>query len=233
MVAAMVIGKVRVLVIEDDAPIRQFLRTSLLQHDYDVTEATTGAEGIELATQQTPDLVILDLGLPDMEGIDVLGQLRLWLNSPVIALSERSREQDKVDALDAGADDYVTKPFGVRELMARMRAILRRGNIAPAASKFTVGELEVDVAARQVRVRGELVHLTPMEFRLLAFLVQHAGKVLTHRAMLEQVWGLEYRDEIQYLRVFMAGLRRKIETNPAQPRYLLTEQGVGYRLADE
>lgn len=230
-------GNLRVLMIEDEPPIRQFLQASLGHQGYDLCEAATGEEGLRLASEQTPDLVILDLGLPDMEGIEVLRQLRLWLHAPVVVLSARGREHDKVAALDAGADDYLTKPFGVRELLARMRAALRRANqsvTAPIGSKqFRVDELEVDLAAYRVQVRGEPVHLTPLEFRLLAFLVQHAGKVLTHRALLEQVWGLDYRNEIQYLRVFMAGLRRKIEANPTRPRYLLTEQGVGYRLADE
>jgi two-component system KDP operon response regulator KdpE len=225
------------LLVEDEEPIRKFLRATLGAGDYRLLEAEAGQEGLRLAGSQPPDLVILDLGLPDMSGMDVLRQLRGWLQVPVIVLSAIGREADKVAALDAGADDYLTKPFGVRELLARIRVALRnsrhRVDGIEADPIFRVGDLVVDQAARKVTARGQTVHLTPTEYRLLTLLVKHAGTVLTHRLILEQVWGIDRTEEVQSLRVFMAGLRRKIEHDPAQPRYLLTETGVGYRLADE
>lgn len=226
-----------VLVIEDEEPIRRFLRATLTAAGHRLLEAETGEEGLRLAGRQPPDLVILDLGLPDMGGMDVLRQLRGWLQVPVIVLSAMGREADKVAALDAGADDYLTKPFGVRELVARIGVALRhsrhRVGGAEADPVFRVGDLVVDQAARKVGVRGQPIRLTPTEYKLLTLLVKHAGTVLTHRLILEQVWGIDRVEEVQSLRVFMAGLRRKIEADPAQPRYLLTETGVGYRLADE
>ena len=227
----------RILIVEDEEPIRRFLRAALTTENYRLVEAENGAKALMLAASQPPDLMILDIGLPDMSGIDLLRQLRGWLNVPVIVLSALGHEQDKVAALDAGADDYLTKPFGVGELMARIRVALRnamrRANIHDVTSVFTVGDLVVDQSARRVFIRNEQVRLTPTEYKLLTLMVRHAGSVLTHRFLLQEVWGQDQTQEIQYLRVFMAGLRRKIETDPAQPRYLLTEQGVGYRLADE
>ena len=223
-----------ILVVEDESPIRKFLRVSLASEDYRVEEAETGKQALGKAAAQPPDLVILDLGLPDMDGLDVLRSLREWLSAPVIVLSARGQERDKVAALDAGADDYLTKPFGVGELQARMRVAFRHavvGESGKSEPKFTVGELSVDLAARRVFVGEREVHLTPLEYKLLTVMVQHAGKVLTHRFLLKEVWGPDQVGEVHYLRVFMAGLRRKLETDPAQPKYLLTEQGVGYRLS--
>ncbi|HVX60537.1 MAG TPA: winged helix-turn-helix domain-containing protein, partial [Pirellulales bacterium] len=183
------------------------------------------------------DLVILDLGLPDKDGLEVLRSLREWLAAPVIVLSARGQEKDKIAALDSGADDYLTKPFGMGELLARVRVALRHASRAAGAGKseprFTVGELTVDFSARRVFLQDKEVRLTPIEYRMLSVLAQHAGKVLTHRQLLKEVWGPGNAEEVHYLRVFMAGLRRKLEATPSQPRYLLTEQGVGYRLADE
>ncbi len=224
------------LIVDDEAPIRKFLRASLAE-DHRLVEAETGAAALRLAAEQPPDLVILDLGLPDLDGLEVLRRLREWSAAPVIVLSARGGERDKVAALDAGADDYLTKPFGVGELLARIRVAFRhalRGKQAGHAEpRFGVGELTVDLAARRVFIGPREVHLTPLEYKLLTVMIQHAGKVLTHRHLLKEVWGPLQVGETHYLRVFMAGLRRKLEADPAQPRYLLTEQGVGYRLADE
>lgn len=226
----------RILVIEDDRQIRRFLTVSLSSHDYEVTEAETGKEGLLQAMQQPPDAVILDIGLPDIEGIEVIRQLRDWSSTPIIIVSARGQEKDKVDALDAGADDYLTKPFGIGELLARLRVAMRHSAIIKdnkTTSQFNVGDLEVDLALRRVKVGTEEVHLTPIEYRLMAILVQHAGKVLTHQFLLKEIWGPSDVNQTHYLRIFMANLRRKIEHNPAQPKYLLTEQGVGYRLIEE
>jgi two-component system KDP operon response regulator KdpE len=223
-------------VIDDEAPIRRFLRATLVSEGYRLCEATSAAEGLDAIAANRPDLVILDLGLPDRDGLDVLRELREWSPVPVIVLSVRDRETDKVTALDLGADDYLTKPFSVKELLARVRVALRHASAregAPAEAVFEVGDLKVDLARRQVFARGAEVHLTPIEFKLLAHLVKHAGRVLTHRQLLREVWGPEYGDESHYLRVYMAQLRHKIEVNPAHPRFLRTEPGVGYRLADE
>ena len=231
-------NKPLILVIEDDPPIRRFLRASLTNHQYVVAEAATGKAALDLATQNPPDLVVLDLGLPDMDGIEVIRRLRDWSAAPIVIVSARGQEKDKVAALDAGADDYLTKPFGVGELLARMRVALRHaataagGNERPSA-QFAVGELKVDFAVRRVFVGEREIHLTPIEYKLLSTLVHHAGKVLTHRFLLKEVWGPPYVDQSHYLRIFMANLRRKIESDSARPRYLLTEQGVGYRLAEE
>jgi len=224
-----------VVVIEDDPQIRRFLRTVLPAEGFDVHEAETGERGLVEAATRKPDLVILDLGLPDLDGVEVVRRLREWSTVPVIILSARAREQDKVAALDAGADDYLTKPFGAGELLARLRVALRhaasRGQ--PGEPTFRVGDLEVDLAARRVHLEGAEVHLTPIEYRLLAVLVRHAGLVVTHRQLLRDVWGPAYVEHTHTLRVHMASLRRKIEREPARPRYLLTELGVGYRLAAE
>jgi two-component system KDP operon response regulator KdpE len=225
-----------VVLIEDEPPIRRFLRVILEAEGYRLFEAGTGADGLVEAASRQPDVVILDLGLPDMEGLDVLRRIREWTTVPVIVLSARGQERDKVAALDAGADDYVSKPFGAAELLARIRvALRRRARVGPeeAESTFTVGDLQVDLGRRQVLVGGRPVHLTPTEYKLLALLVRHAGRVLTHRQLLTEVVGPAHAGESHYLRVYMAQLRRKLEADPAQPRYLLTEPGVGYRLAAE
>jgi len=224
------------LVVDDELPIRRFLRASLTGQGYRVVEAQTGQQAIKLATQQPPDLLILDLGLPDLDGQDVLRQLREWLRAPIIVLSVRDQEQQKIAALDNGADDYLTKPFSTGELLARIRVALRhaqRVSVEQATSSFACGDLKVDLAGRRVFVKETEIHLTPIEYKLLTALVRHAGKVLTHRSLLQDVWGPHHVQETHYLRVFMASLRRKIESDPAQPRYLLTEQGVGYRFAAE
>src|SRR5262249_10973607 len=225
-----------VLLIEDETPIRRFLRASLSAQGFRLVEAKSGQKALRTAAQQPPDIVILDLGLPDCDGQDVLRQLREWLHAPIIVLSARGQEREKITALDNGADDYLTKPFSTGELLARIRVALRHaarpGGEAETAT-FIVGDLRIDLAGRRVFVRNEEVRLTPIEYKLLTTFVRHAGKVLTHRFLLKEVWGPLHVDETHYLRVFMAGIRRKIEPDSARPRYLLTEQGVGYRLAAE
>jgi two-component system KDP operon response regulator KdpE len=224
-----------VLLIEDDSQIRRFLRAALPPHGYRLLEAATGTEGLREAATRTPELILLDLGLPDIDGLEVTRRLREWSSVPIVVLSARGLERDKVAALDAGADDYLTKPFGVEELLARLRVALRHaaGATAPGSSLFTVGALSVDLGARIVRVDGRDVHLTPTEFKLLALLVRHAGKVVTHRQLLVEVWGPGSASNTHYLRVQMHGLRHKLEDIPARPRYLITEPGVGYRLRAE
>jgi two-component system, OmpR family, KDP operon response regulator KdpE len=226
------------ILIEDDPQIRRFLRTTLPHHGYKLYEAATAAEGLREAETRQPDIIILDLGLPDLDGLEVIRRLREWSEAPIVVLSARGQERDKIEALDAGADDYVGKPFGVGELLARMRGVLRRAARAGARgqeadSAFAVGELQVDLVHRRVLLGGLEVHLTPIEYRLLAALIKHAGKVLTQRQLLTDVWGPPYIEQAHYLRVYMAQLRRKLEADPARPKYLLTEQGVGYRLAAE
>lgn len=224
----------RLLVIEDEVPIRKFLRAALVDAGYALDEADTGTQGLRLAAANPPDAVILDLGLPDLDGLEVLRRLRDWYSSPVIVLSARGQERDKVEALDLGADDYLTKPFGVGELLARIRVALRHAvkSSSPASSIHEQGELRIDFEARRVFRSGAEIHLTPIEYRLLTTLVKHAGKVLTHRFLLREVWGPNNVYETHYLRVFMANLRRKLEADSARPVYLLTEPGVGYRFAD-
>lgn len=226
----------QILVIEDEQPIRKFVRISLESHDYRVREAGTAAEGLAAAAAAPPDAIILDLGLPDHDGLDVIRTLREWSTVPIIVLSARGRESDKIAALDAGADDYLTKPFGVGELLARIRVALRHRASGPtpvSTAVFSVGGLQIDHVRRTVHVDSEELHLTPTEYRLLTTLVRHAGKVVTHRQLLKEVWGPDSVCENQYLRVYMGQLRRKIESDPARPRYLKTEAGVGYRLLDE
>ncbi len=226
----------KLLVVEDEAEIRRFLRVSLTHHGYRLIEAENGKDAVLQAATQQPDLMILDLGLPDLDGLDVIRQIRDWSAMPIIVLSARGQESDKIDALDRGADDYLTKPFSVGELLARTRVALRHAAqrlSGKEESVYSVGDLRVDLAARQVFVSNKPVHLTPTEYRLLTMLVQHAGKVVTHRQLLKEVWGPDSVHETQYLRVYMAALRQKIETNSAQPRHLLTEPGVGYRLTSE
>lgn len=225
--------RTRVLLIEDEAPMRKFLRATLDGHGYDVVLAESAREGIAMATQYAPDLVLLDLGLPDADGLDVTRELRGWSKVPIIVISARGREDDKVEALDAGADDYLTKPFGVNELLARLRVAQRRlAGTGSTNGILEIGELVVDVPRHTVHVRGAPVHLTPIEFRLLLELAKHAGRVLTHRQILKEVWGPNAASQSHYLRVYMAHLRRKLELDPARPKLLLNEPGVGYRLDD-
>ncbi|HZZ27091.1 MAG TPA: response regulator [Pirellulales bacterium] len=223
----------RVLIVEDDAAIRDFLRTALAGAGFRLIEAITGEEALDRAQRQPPDLVILDLGLPDIDGQLVLEKLRQWLNAPIIVVSARNQESQKVAALDHGADDYLTKPFGTAELLARIRVALRHadGSSGGNSPVFESGNLKVDLAAHRVFVRDSEIHLTPIEYNLLVALIRNAGKVMTHRRLLTQIWGPERAQDHHYLRVFMTGLRRKIEVDPAQPQYLLTEQGIGYRFA--
>ena len=213
--------------------MRTFVRITLSAHDYRVVETSSGREGLEQAAARIPDLVLLDLGLPDMDGLEVTRRLREWSEAPIIVVSARGQEQHKVEALDAGADDYLTKPFGSAELMARMRVALRhaaRSKQDPTTAIVTVGGIRVDFGRRLVFAEDGEVHLTPIEYRLLGALVRHAGMVLTHKQLLDQVWGPGHANQMQYLRVYMAQLRRKLERNPAHPRHLVTEPGVGYRL---
>ncbi|HXF92743.1 MAG TPA: response regulator [Nitrospiraceae bacterium] len=225
-----------VLLIEDEPEIRRFLRTTFPEHGFRIYEAVTGADGLVQAEARNPDLILLDLGLPDMDGVQIIKRLREWTPVPIIVLSVRDQEQTKVAALGLGADDYVTKPFGLNELLARMRATLRhtaRAAVADSDPVFTTGDLRVDLGRRQVWVAEKEVHLTPIEYKLLTTLVKYAGKVVTHRQLLKEVWGPLHVDESHYLRVYMRQLRYKLEANPAHPRYLVTELGVGYRLKTE
>jgi two-component system KDP operon response regulator KdpE len=226
--------RTRVLVIEDEQPVRRFLRTTLAAHGYEPLEAASAGEGIALITEREPELILLDLGLPDRDGLDVTAELRQWSSVPIIVISARGREQDKVEALDAGADDYLTKPFGVNELLARMRVALRRRarTSEPEASSYSIGPIQIDEARHEVRVGSKLVHLTPIEFRLLVLLARNRGRLLTHRQILREVWGPGAMSQTHYLRVYMAHLRRKLERDPARPELLLNEPGVGYRLCD-
>ncbi|MBN1937180.1 MAG: response regulator [Anaerolineae bacterium] len=224
---------IRVLVVDDERAIRRFLQAALDAYGYVVFEAADGQEAIRSVIDNRPDLVILDLGLPDIEGIQVTRRLREWASIPIIILSVREQETDKIAALDAGADDYLTKPFGIGELMARMRVVLRRVAEPDTSPAFQIGGLVVDLARRRVTVDGKEVSLTPTEYDLLRVLVQYAGKVLIHRQLLRQVWGAGYESELHLLRVNISNLRRKLETDPTRPQYILTEPGVGYRLMSE
>ena len=222
------------LLVEDDRQIRRFVRSALEGEGWRVFEAETLRQGLVDAGTRKPDLVVVDLGLPDGDGVDLIRELRGWSQVPVIVLSARSDENDKVRALDAGADDYIEKPFGVAELLARVRANLRRPRAAAegeAGAALSFGDVEIDLATRTVKKAGVKVHLTPIEYRLLGVLVANAGRVLTHRHLLREVWGPAHVEQNHYLRVFMANLRHKLESDPAQPTMLLTETGVGYRLA--
>lgn len=223
-----------IIVVEDENQIRRFLRTMLASEGYQVFEAGNGKQGLTEAATRKPDLIILDLGLPDMDGVEVVKGIRAWSAIPIIILSARSQESDKISALDAGADDYLVKPFGAGELLARIRVALRHvSSIANGEEEgiFTVDDLTVDMIHRKVSVAGAEIHLTPIEYRLLTVLVKHAGKVLTHRLLLQEVWGPNYVERAHYLRIYMGTLRHKLEKDPARPRFLLTEVGVGYRLA--
>ncbi|MBP6789136.1 MAG: response regulator [Candidatus Promineofilum sp.] len=221
----------RVLVVDDEVQIRRFLRIALEANGYRVYETDRGVAAVQEAARLRPDLVILDIGLPDIDGLEVLRRLREWTPTPVIMLSVRDADRDKVAALDAGADDYLTKPFSVDELLARLRVAQRHAQPGPQASLFAQGDVAVDLAHRHVTKGGRDVKLTPTEYALLRLLIQHAGRVLTHRQILKEVWGPEYMDETHYLRVYFGQLRRKLEDDPARPRLILTEPGVGYRLA--
>ena len=223
----------RVLVVDDEPAIRRFLRASLTAHGNEVYEAATGQDALAAVVAHRPDLIILDLGLPDIDGVEVTRRLREWTHIPIIILSVRERETDKVAALDAGADDYLTKPFGVGELLARMRAAIRHTIQPTAASAFTTGELTIDLERRIVTVGGNEVQLTPTEYDLLRILVMNVGKVLTHHQLLRAVWGVAYDQELHMLRVNVSNLRHKIEADPTRPRYIVTEPGVGYRLRAE
>ncbi len=225
--------KKRVLVVDDEAGIRHFLRTSLAAHGYEVLEAPNGQRAMAMVSEQRPDLVILDLGLPDVDGIEVTRRLREWTSMPIIILSVREHEADKIGALDAGADDYLTKPFGVGELLARMRVVMRHLAQVTPEPVFTCGDLSVDLQRRLVSVGGREVQLTPTEYDLLRVLVQHAGQVRTHRQLLGEVWGTALDQEAHMLRVNISNLRHKIEVDPTRPRYILTEPGVGYRLCTD
>ncbi len=219
-----------ILVVDDEKPIRRFLRVSLQGHGYTVFEATSGAEAMQEAVGRHPDVIILDLGLPDMDGIEVTRQLREWSSVPIIVLSVRDHESDKIAALDAGADDYLTKPFGIGELLARIRVNMRRAVKTDEEPVFEVGDLRVDLARRLVTLKGANIDLTPNEYDILRLLVRNPGKVLTHRQILHEIWGVGYEAESHLLRVNISNLRHKIEADPNRPEYILTEPGVGYRL---
>jgi two-component system KDP operon response regulator KdpE len=224
-----------VLVVEDEAPLRKFIRASLTSHEYRILEAERAGEVAMLVTSHNPELILMDLGLPDGDGIELTGQLRQWTRVPIIVISARGREDDKVAALDAGADDYLTKPFGVNELLARMRVALRHtqgGATMTTGQVLEFGDLKLDFVRREVTRGGVDVHLTPIEYRLLLLFAQNAGKVLTHRHVLHEIWGPGYAQQTHNVRVHMAELRRKIEPDPSRPSLIVTEPGVGYRLRD-
>jgi len=223
----------RVLIVDDERAIRRFLRASLNAQGYNLEEASNGREALSLVVSFRPEVIVLDLGLPDMDGVEVIRQLREWSQIPVIVLSVREGEKDKVAALDAGADDYLTKPFGNQELYARMRVALRRVSQSKPETRYQVDELMVDLMNRQVTVQGQEISLTPTEYDLLSLLVQNAGKVLTHQYLIRQVWGSVYETDTHILRVNMSNLRRKIEPDPTRPHYIQTEPGVGYRLRSQ
>jgi two-component system KDP operon response regulator KdpE len=223
----------RILVVDDEIEIRRFLRASLGVHGNTVFEASRGQDALRMAVDNRPDLVILDLGLPDVDGVEITRRIREWSRMPIIILSVRNQEQNKIEALDAGADDYLTKPFGVGELLARIRVVMRRVITPEGDPVYQVGDLTIDLARHRVIVSGKEVILTPTEFDLLKTLAQNAGKVITHRQLIHQVWGTTYEDEDRLLRVNIANLRKKIETDPSKPIYLVTELGVGYRLRGE
>lgn len=224
---------IRIVLIDDEVQIQRFLKASFDPDEAEVLVAGTGEEGVRLVAKSNPQVVLLDLGLPDIDGIEVARRLREWTEVPIIVLSARGQERDKIAALDAGADDYLTKPFGVGELQARIRVTLRhsrREQLPKEESSIEFGDLKVDLEARQVFKDRREIHLTPIEFRLLVQLIRHAGMVLTHKHLLTEVWGPAYADELHYLRVYMAQLRHKLESDPARPKHITTEAGVGYRL---
>ncbi|MGF6656221.1 two-component system KDP operon response regulator KdpE [Paraburkholderia youngii] len=223
---------VTVVLIEDDRHICRYVRMSLQEEAMRVLDVNTGQEGIATTASARPDLVIVNLGLPDMDGLDVIRQLRGWSDVPIVVLSGRTRDEEKVEALNAGADDYLTKPFSIAELVARIRALLRRQNrfVIAESARVSFGPITVDLAARSVQCGCEAVHLTPLEYRLLVALVRHAGCVMTHHQLLQEVWGPSHAENAHYLRIYMGHLRQKLERDPAQPEHIVTETGVGYRL---
>jgi two-component system KDP operon response regulator KdpE len=222
-----------ILVVEDEPEIRHFLRSSLRAEGYRVVESPNGRRGEVDAGMHKPDLAIVDLGLPDFDGIQVIRHIREWSRMPIIVLSARIQERSKIDALDSGADDYITKPFGVGELLARVRVALRHAAQPPAGKELSFGEVHINFEARRATRDGEEIHFTAIEFRLLACLAKHLGMVVTHRQLLQEVWGPTHAEDTHYLRVYMKQLREKLEPDPVRPRYLLTETGVGYRLVAE
>ena len=225
----------KILVIEDDPQIRRFLGAALEAHDYALDMASTGAEGLRLATLRLPDIIIVDLGLPDISGLEVIERLRAWYLRAILVLSARSQEADKVVALDRGADDYLSKPFGVGELLARLRVAQRHLETQfgeEPQARIEIGALAIDLSARRVQRDGIDIHLTPIEYKLLTTLARNRGKVMTHRQLLREVWGATHVESPHYLRIYLRSLRHKIEPDPARPRYLLTEVGVGYRFTD-
>lgn len=226
-------GLPRILIVDDEPSIQRFLGAALDTGDYSIHQAENGRAALAAATATRPNVILLDLGLPDMDGVEVIRRIREWSQVPIIVLSVRDREDDKVGALDAGADDYLTKPFGVAELIARIKVALRRSLPQESEPVYRIEELEVDLARRRVLVAGDEVQLTPTEYELLRLLVVHAGKVLTHGHILRQIWGVAYVEQPHVLRVNISNLRHKIEKDPSRPRYILTEPGVGYRLRAE
>jgi len=227
--------EISILIIEDEPEIRKFLKAALTSHDYSPTFAETAKEGIKLITMHPPELVILDLGLPDMDGLDVIKTVRDWSTTPIIVLSARGQEKDKVMALELGADDYLTKPFGIPELLARLKVALRHSQRPASVTSPIVesGDIYIDLEKRQVKVRDREVHLTPTEYKLLSLLVKHAGKVVTHQQLLKEVWGKNSTENSHYLRVYAQHLRRKLGDDPMRPRYIITETGIGYRLKSD
>jgi two-component system KDP operon response regulator KdpE len=230
MMSADGIVQCRLLVIDDEAAIRRFLHSALSSEEFTLQEAASGHQGLSAAAAFRPDVILLDLGLPDMDGVEVIKRIREWSAVPVIILSVREREDDKVAALDAGADDYLTKPFGVGELLARIRAALRRSQTQTVEPVVTLDDLTVDLNLRRVAVGGRDIQLTPNEYDLLRLFIMHAGKVLTHGQILKQIWGIAHQEQPQVLRVTISNLRKKIELDPGRPRHIITEPGVGYRL---
>jgi two-component system KDP operon response regulator KdpE len=225
-----------VLVVEDEAPIRRFLKAALEAQGFKLLEAATGSQALAMAASHNPDIILLDLGLPDVDGLEIMKRLREWSHTPIIVISARGKDTEKVAGLDAGADDYLAKPFSIEELAARLRVVTRRLTQTRAGKEepvFYIGELQVDLAKRMVRAGDQEIHLTPIEFKILAALVRHRGKVLTHRQLLQEVWGHATEEQAHYLRNYIHTLRHKLEADPARPRYLRTEPGVGYRLISE
>lgn len=225
-------SKSKLLVVDDELAIRRFLRASVDEGFYELVEAETGLAGIRMVATESPDLILLDLGLPDLDGVEVTRRIREWSQVPIIILSARGDEMNKVAALDAGANDYLTKPFGLGELFARIRAALRQSQRNAEDALVVLGEVQIDLAAHVVRRKGAEVHLTKTEYRLLALLARNLGKVMTHKQLLTEVWGPEYQDELHYLRVYSQQIRAKLEEEPTQPKLLITETGVGYRLRE-
>jgi two-component system, OmpR family, KDP operon response regulator KdpE len=223
----------KVLVIEDEAPLRRALRIFLEAHDYEVVLASAGREGLDLAAREHPDVVILDLGLPDMDGVSVAAALRGWSTVPIVVLSARDAEPVKVAALDAGADDYVTKPFGMNEFLARLRAALRRAAPTESERVITTEDFSIDLGAKQIHRNGSDLHLTPTEWQIVEVLARHRGRLVTQQQLLQQVWGPQYERETHYLRIYMSQIRRKLEPDPSRPRYFITEPGMGYRFVME